>query len=103
MSEKVKIVRNTQKEKQGEEEGTKRLTKRVCTKFERTRIIAYWGQQIALGATPFTDPGDCTDALIIAEKDLDSGKLGEEIIVRRYLPDGSQEDWLVKDLEQVQI
>ena len=115
MAEKVDIVctasqKQTTLAQQGEEtekaedtaQKETRTTPPVCTKFERARIIAYWAQQIALGAKPLTDPGNCTDALQIAEQDLDSGRLGQEIIVRRYLPDGSQEDWLVEELKQVQ-
>ena len=107
MSETVDIVGTKTEGAEKKEESNassrkkKRTTNNVCTKFERARIIAYWAQQLSLGAQPFTDPGNCVDALTIAEQDLDSGKLGEEIIVRRYLPDGSQEDWLVKELKQV--
>lgn len=38
-----------------------------------------------------------TDPLVIAMKELKEKKI--PIIVRRYLPDGSHEDWSVKELE----
>jgi DNA-directed RNA polymerase I, II, and III subunit RPABC2 len=43
------------------------------------------------------DPGDESDPYRLAEIELDSGKI--PFIVRRYLPDGSYEDWKVSELQ----
>ena len=42
---------------------------------------------------------DVTDPLEIATKELQAKKI--PFIVRRYLPDGSYEDWAVSELVQV--
>ena len=50
----------------------------------------------SMDAPPMVDHGDETDPLKIAEMELREDKI--PMIVRRYLPDGSYEDWKVKDL-----
>ncbi len=47
-------------------------------------------------APPMVEVRDETDPLKIAMLELKEGKI--PIIVRRYLPDGSFEDWPAKDL-----
>jgi DNA-directed RNA polymerase I, II, and III subunit RPABC2 len=42
------------------------------------------------------EPGNDTDPLVIAEKELREKKI--PFIIRRYLPDGSYEDWKVDEL-----
>ena len=42
------------------------------------------------------EPGNETDPLALAEKELREKKI--PFIVRRYLPDGSYEDWPVDQL-----
>ena len=49
-----------------------------------------------MDAPPNVDPDGETDPLKIAEKELLANKI--PIIVRRYLPDGSHEDWRVDEL-----
>ena len=49
-----------------------------------------------MNAPVMVDIEDDTDPLKIAEKELRQGKI--PIIVRRYLPDGSYEDWKVSEL-----
>lgn len=49
-----------------------------------------------MDAPPMVDHGEETDPLKIAEMELREDKI--PMIVRRYLPDGSFEDWKVKDL-----
>ncbi len=44
------------------------------------------------------EPRDETDPLKIAQLELKEGKV--PIIVRRYLPDGSYEDWAASELIQ---
>ena len=51
---------------------------------------------LSMNAPPMVDIGDETDPLKIAMKELQERKV--PIIIRRYLPDGSYEDWKIKDL-----
>ena len=52
--------------------------------------------QISKGAIPTVNIDGMTDALKIAEKEF---KLGDiPLIVRRYIPDGTYEDWALKEL-----
>ena len=49
-----------------------------------------------MGAPVLVDDNDLTDPLEIAMLELKSKKI--PIVIRRYLPDGSFEDWAVEDL-----
>jgi DNA-directed RNA polymerase I, II, and III subunit RPABC2 len=50
-----------------------------------------------MNAPPMVEvPPDVTDPLKIAHMELNAGKI--PIIVRRYLPDGSYEDWAASEL-----
>lgn len=73
-----------------------RITSPYMTKFEKARIIGTRALQISMNA-PITIPLDGeTDPLIIAEKELYQKTV--PFIVRRYLPDGSFEDWKIQEL-----
>ena len=48
-------------------------------------------------APPTVDIGDETDPLKIAEKELAQRLI--PLMIRRYLPDGSYEDWRVDELQ----
>jgi len=50
-----------------------------------------------MNAPPMVEVGDETDPLKIAEKELAAKLI--PLIVRRYLPDGSYEDWRVDELK----
>ena len=50
----------------------------------------------SMNAPPMVDVGSLTDPLQIAMKELRAGKV--PLIIRRYLPDGSFEDWPLEDL-----
>ena len=71
-------------------------TSRFMTKYERARILGTRALQISMNAPVMVDLGGLTDPLKIAEKELEKGKI--PLIVRRYLPDGTYEDWPIKDL-----
>ena len=84
------------------EKGTKipddqRTTTRYLTKYERARILGTRALQITKNAPILVDiePGD-TDPLKIAEMELQARKI--PFIIRRYLPDGSYEDWKISEL-----
>lgn len=49
-----------------------------------------------MNAPVMVDPGGETDPLKIAAKELRERKI--PLIIRRYLPDASYEDWPIKDL-----
>ena len=70
------------------------------TKYEKARIIGARALQISKNSPILisTDTlGNETDPIAIAEMELREGKI--PFIIRRYLPDGSYEDWPVKELK----
>ena len=70
------------------------------TKYEKARIIGARALQISKNSPiliPMENLGGETDPIIIAEMELREGKI--PFIIRRYLPDGSYEDWPVKELK----
>ena len=75
---------------------TERFTTRYLTKYERARVLGTRALQISMNAPVMVDLDGETDPLRIAEKELRERKI--PIIIRRYLPDGSHEDWGVDEL-----
>lgn len=81
-----------------------KITPRFLTKYEKARIIGTRALQISKNSPIFIDIGngkfsfikDTYDPIEIAEKELLANKI--PFIIRRYLPDGSFEDWNVNDL-----
>ena len=88
-------------------EGKGKLVKRgegqttpFLTKYEKARIIGARALQISKNSPiliPTENLAGETDPIVIAEMELRAGKI--PFIVRRYLPDGSYEDWPVKELK----
>lgn len=74
-----------------------RVTTRFLTKYERARILGTRALQISMNAPIMVKPGSETDPLKIAMLELRARKI--PIIIRRYLPDGSHEDWRIEELE----
>jgi DNA-directed RNA polymerases I, II, and III subunit RPABC2 len=66
------------------------------TKYERARILGTRALQISKNADLLVDPGAETDPYKIAEMELQERKI--PFIIRRYMPDGSYEDWRVNEL-----
>jgi DNA-directed RNA polymerase I, II, and III subunit RPABC2 len=66
------------------------------TKYERTRILGTRALQISLNAPVLVELNGESDPLQIAMKELREKKL--PLMVRRYLPNGSFEDWSVSEL-----
>ncbi|VDP54512.1 unnamed protein product [Heligmosomoides polygyrus] len=75
---------------------TDRVTTPFMTKYERARVLGTRALQIAMGAPVMVELEGETDPLEIARKELKHRRI--PIIVRRYLPDGSFEDWSVDQL-----
>jgi len=73
-----------------------RITTRYLTKYERARVLGTRALQISMNAPVMVDLDGETDPLKIAMKELRERKI--PIIIRRYLPDGSHEDWSVDEL-----
>jgi len=74
-----------------------RCTSQYMTKYERARVLGVRAMQISRNAPILVevDPND-TDPMHIAEKELLERKL--PFMIRRYLPDGSHEDWRMDEL-----
>lgn len=66
------------------------------TKYERARVLGTRALQIAMNAPIMVEIKNETDPLEIAKKELKAGKI--PMIVRRYLPDGTFEDWSADEL-----
>jgi len=75
---------------------SERNTTPYLTKYERARVLGTRALQISLGAPILVDIGGEIDPLEIAMKELKQRKI--PIIIRRYLPDKSYEDWSIDEL-----
>ncbi|DBB11177.1 hypothetical protein WJX82_002283 [Trebouxia sp. C0006] len=73
-----------------------KITTRYMTKYERARILGTRALQISMNAPVMVEVGGATDPLEIAIMELREKKI--PFTVRRYLPDGSYEDWSVQEL-----
>jgi len=75
-----------------------RRTSPYMTKYERARIIGSRALQISLNAPVMVDTEGDTDPMSIAERELNAKLV--PFIIRRFLPDGTYEDWKVGELLQ---
>ena len=73
-----------------------RVTTPYMTKFERARVLGTRALQISMNAPVMVELEGETDPLQIALKELRARKI--PITIRRFLPDGSYEDWNVDEL-----
>jgi len=73
-----------------------RITTPYMTKYERARVLGTRALQISMNAPVLVPLEGESDPLLIAMKELSQKKI--PLIVRRYLPDGDYEDWLVSEL-----
>lgn len=73
-----------------------RTTTPYMTKYERARILGARSLQISMNAPTFVTLDGETDTLKIATKELEENKI--PLVIRRYLPDGSFEDWYATEL-----
>ncbi|XP_047127527.1 DNA-directed RNA polymerases I, II, and III subunit RPABC2 isoform X1 [Hydra vulgaris] len=74
----------------------KRVTTPYMTKYERARVLGTRALQISMNAPVMVELEGETDPLQIAMKELKVRKI--PIIIRRFLPDGSYEDWAIDEL-----
>lgn len=80
----------------GVQPNAKKITTKYMTKYERARLLGTRALQIAMCAPIMVELEGETDPLQIALKELKARKI--PIIIRRYLPDGSFEDWTINEL-----
>lgn len=73
-----------------------RITTPFMTKYERARILGTRALQLSMNAPVMVELEGLTDPLEIAKRELKAGKI--PMIIRRYLPDGSYEDWSIDEL-----
>mmetsp|Transcript_2769 Transcript_2769/g.7792 ORF Transcript_2769/g.7792 Transcript_2769/m.7792 type:complete len:119 (+) Transcript_2769:107-463(+) len=73
-----------------------RKTTPYLTKYEKARILGARALQISMNAPVMVELDGETDPLLIAEKELIHRVI--PFVVRRYLPDGTFEDWKVAEL-----
>jgi len=82
---------------EGQKGGNKeRITTKFLTKYEKARVLGTRALQISMNAPVMVDLEGETDPLKIAMKELRERKV--PIIIRRFLPDGSHEDWSIDEL-----
>ncbi|KAI8968170.1 RNA polymerase, subunit omega/K/RPB6 [Mycotypha africana] len=77
-------------------EKKEKQTTPYMTKYERARILGTRALQISMNAPVMVELEGESDALVIAMKELKEKKI--PLVVRRFLPDQTYEDWDVKDL-----
>jgi DNA-directed RNA polymerase I, II, and III subunit RPABC2 len=80
----------------GGKERKEKTTTHYMTKYERARVLGTRALQISLGAPILVEAGNETDPLRIALLELNAKKI--PVIIRRFLPDHSWEDWRINDL-----
>ncbi|KAF9919877.1 DNA-directed RNA polymerases I II and III subunit RPABC2 [Linnemannia zychae] len=73
-----------------------RTTTPYMTKYERARILGARALQLSMSAPVLVDLEGETDALNIAMKELNNKMI--PLVVRRYLPDNTYEDWEVSEM-----
>ncbi|KAK8935162.1 hypothetical protein KSP39_PZI013742 [Platanthera zijinensis] len=83
-------------EKEHEPVERSRKTSKYMTKYERARILGTRALQISMNAPVMVELEGESDPLEIAMKELRERKI--PFTIRRYLPDGSYEDWGVDEL-----
>lgn len=74
----------------------KKVTTPYLTKYERARVLGTRALQISMNAPVMVELEGEIDPLQIAMKELKARKI--PIIIRRYMPDGSYEDWAIDEL-----
>jgi DNA-directed RNA polymerases I, II, and III subunit RPABC2 len=74
-----------------------RKTLPLMTIYEKAKILGIRAEMIARGAEPMISvPANVDRAFDIAKMELEQKKI--PLLVRRYNPDGSYEDWRVADM-----
>jgi len=75
----------------------KRETSTHLSKYERAKLLLVRSQQISHGLPVLVDIGSLTNPIDIAMKELEKRKI--PLVVRRYFPDLTYEDWRLDEFE----
>ncbi|KAH9604081.1 hypothetical protein KSS87_010421 [Heliosperma pusillum] len=89
------LVEGEERDAEAKEKQLRKTTK-YMTKYERARILGTRALQISMNAPVMVELQGESDPLEIAMKELRERKI--PFTIRRYLPDGSYEDWGVDEL-----
>ncbi|KAL7675859.1 hypothetical protein ACOME3_002122 [Neoechinorhynchus agilis] len=73
-----------------------RRTTPFMTTYERAKLLGTRATQISLNCPFMVELSGQTDPIQVALKELREGKI--PLVIRRYLPNGSFEDWLPSEL-----
>ena len=73
-----------------------RKTQPYINKYERAKILGIRAQQLANGMQPLVSVEGKRDIYEIVETEYREGVI--PLIIRRYLPDNTHEDWKISDL-----
>ena len=96
----IKMLCKIKRNKQGKITDKFHTTLPVLSKYEKTRIIGQRAKQIENGSAPFIKVHtNVIDAMLIAEEELKQKKI--PIIIKRPLPNGTNEYWPLKELELI--
>ena len=94
MSNKSEIINLT---RSGQTEN--KITVPYITKYERARILGVRATQISMNSPVMIETNGLTDPLEIALEEYKQKKI--PLIVRRYLPDKTYEDWKLTDFKHL--
>jgi len=97
MSQGIDLLSSIDGAVSGPREQKEKKTTRYMTKYERARVLGTRALQISMNAPIMVELEGETDPLQIAMKELRERKI--PLIIRRYLPDESYEDWSIDELE----
>ena len=75
---------------------TTKTTPPFLNKFERAKLLGIRAQMLSAGAQPMVGPPYSDNCYEIALRELGEKKI--PLIIRRYLPDKTFEDWRLEDL-----
>ena len=76
-----------------------KITVPYITKYERARILGVRATQISMNSPVMIETNGLTDPLEIALEEYKQKKI--PLIVRRYLPDKTYEDWKLTDFKHL--
>ena len=72
-------------------------TKPFLTKYEKAKLLGIRAQMLATGSPALVEvPANITNTVDIAKLELEKQRI--PLMIRRYLPDKSYEDWRLEDL-----
>ena len=81
----------------GRTKNEERITSSFMTKYEKARVLGTRALQLSTTAPLMSTPRpNESDPYKLAERELNERKI--PFIIRRYLPDGSYEDWKLSEL-----